>query len=69
MMAVLLFLILFAAIQWAKPDFLYKNDGSLRDFGIGTREKTIVPIWVLSIVLGILTYLIVCNIATPVISF
>lgn len=66
MLAVVIFLVLFAAIQWAKPDFLYKHDGSLRDFGIGTQQKTILPIWVLSIIMGILAYLIACNIATPV---
>ena len=47
------------AIQYLKPKFLYKNDGSIREFGIGTKNKTILPIWLLSIVLGILCYLFV----------
>jgi hypothetical protein len=42
-----------------KPGFLYKNDGSLREFGIGYKNKTILPLWLLSIVLGILLYTMV----------
>jgi len=39
-----------------KPSFLYNNDGSLREFGVGYKNKTILPLWLFSIVLGILTY-------------
>jgi hypothetical protein len=42
-----------------KPAFLYNGDGSIREFGIGYKNKTILPIWLLSIVLGILSYLAV----------
>jgi len=57
--AIILYLILFGLIQLLKPAFLYDNDGSLRDFGIGYRNKTILPIWLLAIILGILCYIIV----------
>jgi len=33
--------------------------GSLRTFGLGHRRKTILPIWLLSIILGILSYLFI----------
>jgi hypothetical protein len=39
-----------------KPDFLYNKDGSIREFGVGYKNKTIFPVWLLSIVLGILCY-------------
>jgi hypothetical protein len=42
-----------------KPGFLFKNDGSIREFGVGYRNKTILPIWLLAIILGILSYLFV----------
>lgn len=42
-----------------KPSFLYNKDGSIREFGIGYKNKTILPIWLLSLILGILSYLIV----------
>lgn len=42
-----------------KPSFLYNTDGSIREFGIGYKNKTILPIWLLSIILGILCYVII----------
>lgn len=63
--AVLLYLILFFAIQQSKPGFLYNSNGSLREFGIGFKRKTVIPIWVLSIVLAIISYVTVMYIVTP----
>jgi len=68
-MAVAIFLMIFIFIQIAKPTFLYKSDGSIREFGVGYKQKTILPIWLLSIFLGILSYVLVCYIATPIITF
>lgn len=59
MTSIVLFIIIFGLIQVIKPQFLYNSDGSIRVFGIGYRNKTILPIWLLSIVLGILCYLFV----------
>ena len=39
--------------------FLYNNDGSIREFGVGYKNKTILPVWFLSIILGILSYIVV----------
>ena len=59
LVSVLLFVVLFGSIQMMKPACFYKTDGSIREFGIGYRNKTILPVWLLSIVLGIFCYLIV----------
>ena len=59
LVSIILFIIVFGIIQMIKPAFLYNIDGSIRDFGIGYKNKTIFPIWLLSIVLGIVCYLIV----------
>ena len=59
LMSIVLFLILFGIIQLMKPSFLYNTDGSIREFGIGYKNKTILPIWLLSIILGILCYVII----------
>ena len=56
--AIILFLIMFGSIQM-KPVCLYNKDGSIREFGVGYRNKTIMPIWLLSLILGILSYLFV----------
>jgi uncharacterized membrane protein YozB (DUF420 family) len=57
--AILIFLVSFLCLNYFQPPFLYNKDGSLREFGLGQRRKTILPIWLLSIVLGILSYLLV----------
>jgi uncharacterized membrane protein YidH (DUF202 family) len=59
LIAVILFVIIFGIIQMMKPACFYNRDGSIREFGIGYRNKTILPIWLLSLVLGILCYLAV----------
>ena len=59
MIAIILFVVIFSIIQFMKPSFLFKSDGSLRVFGIGYKNKTILPIWLFSIILGILSYLAV----------
>jgi hypothetical protein len=57
--SIILFIVIFSIIQLIKPLFLYNSNGSIREFGIGYKNKTILPIWLLSIVLGILCYLVV----------
>ena len=59
LVSILLFIFIFATIQIVKPTCLYNKDGSIREFGIGYKNKTILPIWLLSIVLGLLCYLFV----------
>ena len=56
LVAIIIFLIIFGFVQFLKPSFLYKIDGSLREFGVGYKNKTILPMWLFSIILGILTY-------------
>jgi len=55
--AIILFLFIFGTIQIIKPVCFYNKDGSIRHFGVGYKNKTILPIWLLSIILGILCYL------------
>ena len=59
LVSILLFISIFAIVQIIKPSFLYKDDGSIRDFGVGYKNKTIMPVWLFSIILGILSYLTV----------
>ena len=56
--SILIFSLCFIGIQLKEPNFLY-NKGTLRQFGIGTKNKTILPIWLLSMILGIFSYLFV----------
>ena len=54
--AILLFVATYAIIIFTKPAFMYNTDGSLRQFGVGFRKKTVIPAWLLAIVLAILAY-------------
>jgi hypothetical protein len=57
--SVLFFLVIFTAIHFFKPTLIYTEKGGFRQFGIGYKQKTVIPIWVVSIVLAILCYLLV----------
>ena len=59
LVSIVIFLVIFCLVQMIKPSFLYNMDGSLREFGVGYKNKTILPLWLFSIVLGILTYVLV----------
>ena len=59
LVSILLFLAIFIPVQYYKPGFLYNSDGSIRNFGIGYRNKTILPVWLFAIVLGILVYVLI----------
>jgi hypothetical protein len=57
--SIFLFIILFTIIHIIRPSLVYNRDGSYRQFGVGYREKTIISIWVVSIVLAIFCYIFV----------
>ena len=57
--AILVFMILFTLIILCKPGFIYNKDGSFRQFGLAYKNKTVIPIWLVSLLLGIISYLIV----------
>jgi hypothetical protein len=70
LVSIIIFTILFTFVQLIKPGFLYKSDGTIREFGVGYKNKTIMPIWLFSIILGILSYLFVLYyLAYPKISY
>ena len=57
--AIALFLILYCGILYTKTAFIFNKDGSFRQFGIGRSRKTVIPIWLLAFVIGIVAYLAV----------
>jgi uncharacterized membrane protein YozB (DUF420 family) len=57
--AVFIFLVLFGIINAFRPSIIYNKDLSFRRFGIGYKNKTVIPIWLMTIVLAILVYVLV----------
>jgi hypothetical protein len=57
--SILIFLAVFSVIHITKPGILYNEEGGFRQFGVGYRHKTVIPIWGVSIVVAIFSYLAV----------
>jgi len=48
---------LYASVIYIKPSFMYdEKNGSFRQFGVGYKNTTILPLWLVSIILAILSY-------------
>lgn len=58
--AIFLFFFIYGIMYIVKPTFLFIKPNDIpREFGIGYRNKTILPLWLFSIIIGILSYFIV----------
>ena len=55
--AIVLYIIIYVVLNKAKPHFLYTSTGILRSFGLNYKNKTILPIWLVSIFIAILSYI------------
>lgn len=55
--AIAIFLAVFSIVNYVKPGLLYNQDGSIRQFGVGKRLSTVVPVWLAAILLGIFSYM------------
>lgn len=61
---ILVFIIAISVVHFIfRPSIVYNRDGSFKEFGIGYMNKTVTPIWLVCIILGIFSYLFVCWIA------
>ena len=56
---ILIFLIMFILLIINKPRFIFKKNGQPREFGIGYKNKTILPIWLAVIIIAIFSYFFV----------
>ena len=56
-LAILVYVSLFAlTCLFVKPPLMFLKSGELRQFGIGFKEKTVVPVWLFAFLLGIVSY-------------
>jgi quinol-cytochrome oxidoreductase complex cytochrome b subunit len=60
-LAIALFLVIFCLFHYIKPSFAYGVDGEFRQFGMGYKHKTIVPVWAVVIALAIFSYLTILH--------
>ena len=59
LVSIVVFLLLFAMIMITKPSIMFDKNGKPREFGIGYKNKTILPLWLSVIILAILSYLFI----------
>jgi hypothetical protein len=57
--SIIIYIVVFCLVQAFKPGFIYNEDGSLKQFGLGVRQKTVIPIWLIALILAIFSYLFV----------
>ena len=54
--AILIFIVGYAIIVLSKSPLIYNKDGSIREFGIGYSTRSVLPAWLISILLAIISY-------------
>lgn len=59
LVSILIFLVFFIILIITKPGFIFTKNGAPREFGLGYKNKTVVPIWLIVIILAIFSYLFV----------
>ena len=57
--SIILFFVIFISIVQFKPGFLFNKDGSIRNFGLGKSNTSIIPIWLFGILVATLSYLLI----------
>ena len=53
--AIALYLLLILIVLFYKPQFIFTDEGELKDFGTG-ENKTIMPLWIIFALMGIVSY-------------
>lgn len=56
LVTITIFLLLLSLIMIFRPAFIFNKNGSIKEFGIGYKNKTVLPIWIVIILLAIISY-------------
>lgn len=57
---IVVYIVLYSVIVYFKPEIIFNNiSDCLRPFGVGYKNTTILPLWLISIILAIISYFIV----------
>lgn len=51
-----IFMAMFLAMMMIRPALVFNRDGSIKEFGLGYTNRTVLPIWLFVIVFAILAY-------------
>lgn len=68
--AIAIFVIVYAVIVLSKTPLIYNKDGSLREFGVGYSSRSVLPAWLVAILVAIISYFsVLYYISAPHINF
>ena len=56
-LSIVVFIMMYGILNIMKPSIIYNKDGSLREFGINQKSKTVLPMWAFVICLSVVSYL------------
>jgi hypothetical protein len=59
--SIIAFSVILLLVHCVKPTMVYAPDGSLRQFGIGYRHKTVVPLWFIVLLTSAVSYAVAYN--------
>lgn len=54
--SIIIYLLIVIIILIIKPKTLYDSDGKAKQFGIGIKNRTIFPVWIVFLLLAVLCY-------------
>jgi|AACY02.7.fsa_nt_gi hypothetical protein len=54
--SIIIYLIIVIVILIIKPRTLFDNDGNSKQFGVGFNNKTMVPIWLVFLLIAVFSY-------------
>ena len=55
-LSIIFFIIFYLFINYIKPGLIYTDIHTLRPFGLGYKNKTVIPLWLIAIISAILSY-------------
>lgn len=63
-LSIIFFISFYLLINYIKPGLIYTDIHTLRTFGLGYKNKTVIPLWLAAIYLAIISYVLslyICN--------
>lgn len=58
--AIFIFIIACVILYKKKSKLFFKSNGEFKDFGVGGGDKTIIPFWLVTLIIELVTYLLIC---------
>ena len=56
LVSLIIYIILYGILIFSRPHLIYNKNGTIRNFGIGYSTRSILPIWLLAIIIAIMSY-------------